>query len=187
MGEIPTRARAKKDTLKDAEAVLARSVLGPRMDAIAALAVAAEAAADPDRIRGAAQDRADKFAEQANTRGRELIEAARQKAQALREGAVAKRRDLLAQAEADIQAGFAEWQAAYRAACAAGWTPEQLAEAGQPAPPARPPRRSAARHAAAAADNPAADAAGDSEAGRAEPAPADPAVDHSELPARVPA
>jgi hypothetical protein len=153
MGETTMRTRATTEAMKDARDVLARTVMQPRMDAIAALAVAADTAANPDQVRQAAHQRADELAEQARQRGRELVDAARQKAKHLQKDAARRRKELLARAEADIQEGFTQWQAAYKAAVVAGWTTEQLQEVGHQPPPRRPPRRASRRRAPAATNS----------------------------------
>jgi hypothetical protein len=139
------RARVNKEALKDAQAVLARVVMRPRMDAITALAAAAETAADPERTRHIARQRADQLTERAQQQGQKVLEDARQKARDLTAEAARQRRELLAQAEVDIQAGHQRLQAAYREALKVGWTEAELAEAGWSPPPSRPPRRPSRR------------------------------------------
>jgi hypothetical protein len=155
MGENKTRARAttssrarmNKGTLKAAEAVLARVVVQPRMDALAALASAVQVGADPDETRRIARRRADELAERARQRGQEVLQAAREKYQELQQEAARQGRDLKVQAEANINTNLEQWHATYRAAQAAGWTAEELEEVGFPPPPPRLPRRAARRRA----------------------------------------
>jgi hypothetical protein len=177
-------ARVNKEVLKDAQAVLARVVMRPRMDAITALAAAAEATADPERTRRIARQRAEQLTERAQQRGQELLEEARQKARGLTAEAARQRRELLAQAEVDIQAGHGRLQAAYREALRVGWTEEELAEAGWPAPPPRPPRRNPRRRKRVSVDaNANADAAPGSSAATSNTEPAEPVQRSDNVPA----
>jgi cell division septum initiation protein DivIVA len=130
-----------KEALKGAQAVLARVVMQPRMDAIAELAAATEAAADPERTRRIARQRADELAERARQQGQKVLEEARQKARDLTAEAARQGRELKAQAEVDIQAGHRRVHVAYRDALKVGWTEGDLKEAGWPPPESRPPRR----------------------------------------------
>jgi ElaB/YqjD/DUF883 family membrane-anchored ribosome-binding protein len=136
-----------KGALKSAEAVLARVVVQPRMDALAALADAARVGTDPEETRRIARQRADELAERARQRGQEVLQAARQRYQELQQEAARQGRELKAQAEANIKTHLEQWHATYRAAQAAGWTVEELEEVGFPPPPPRLSRRPARRRA----------------------------------------
>lgn len=112
------------DEIKNARAILTRSVIGPQMAALRELAKARKTAADPETVRKIARRRAAELVENARRKGKELVE----------------------QAERDIAAGDERWREAYQGCLDVGWTVELLAEADQPAPPpARRSRRSRRR------------------------------------------
>lgn len=140
MGENTGRST---NALAAARSVLARDLLRPRMQALTALVKAADRAADPDSIRQQAQDAADKVIEEARTEAREVMAAARRRRQELNDQAQRQARELRRQAERDIKEAVELWRTAYQAACSAGWTASQLAEARQVPPPSARSYRSA--------------------------------------------
>lgn len=150
MGGNTTRANVNASTAaKDARSVLTRAVMQPLMKAIAPLAKAEEAAADPDQIRQIARQRADDIDERAKQQGQALLEAARLQAKQLRAGASRQRRELLVQAENDVRSVFERREVAYQAALDAGWTRDLLREVGYEPSSPRPPRRARRRRAPA--------------------------------------
>lgn len=128
-----------------AKNVLSRDLVRPRMQALAALAKAADVATKPERIRDEAHRAADDLIDEAQRKGQDLLTTARQRVRELRADAARRAKDMRAQAERDIDAAMQRWRIAYQAARDAGWTAEQLAEAEQPAPPARSTRRTGRR------------------------------------------